>query len=131
MNYPSPICANKPETDRNYNQALEISAKNIDILSIFNGTHNEYSNEYLCKLIKQQGVEPNDPRIWFSQLYGMSDHITFNLAHYGYNSAKYLPYGPVKLLIPYLLRRANENTSVAGQTGRELSLIRSESNRRE
>lgn len=130
LNYPSPICADKPETDRNYNRALEISINNIERISIFNGTHNEYSNEYLCRLMKEQGLETGDSRIWFSQLYGMSDPITFNLAYEGYNSAKYLPYGPVKLLIPYLLRRASENTSVAGQTGRELSLIHSESARR-
>ena len=130
MGYPSPICVSKEETDKSYNSALEYSIKNLDRISIFNGTHNEESCRLLCALMEKEGIATNDERIWFSQLYGMSDHISFNLAHEGYKVAKYLPYGPVRLLVPYLLRRAQENTSVAGQTGRELSLLRQELKRR-
>ncbi|NCA84503.1 MAG: proline dehydrogenase [Clostridia bacterium] len=130
MNYPSPIQPDKESTDRDYNLALKFCMENIGRITIFNGTHNEYSARYLTELMQQQGLKNGDPRVWFSQLYGMSDHISFNLAHAGYNVAKYLPYGPVKHVIPYLVRRAEENTSVKGQTGRELSLISKEMNRR-
>jgi proline dehydrogenase len=130
MGYPSPIQPDKDSTDRDYNAALKYCVDNIDRIAIFNGTHNEYSSKYLTELIAGKGLQKDDPRIWFSQLYGMSDHISFNLAHAGYNVAKYLPYGPVKHVIPYLVRRAEENTSVKGQTGRELSLITKEMNRR-
>lgn len=130
MGYPSPIQPDKESTDRDYNAALKFCVEHIDHISIFNGTHNEYSARYLTELMEQKGLQKNDPRIWFSQLYGMSDHISFNLAHAGYNVAKYLPYGPVKHVIPYLVRRAEENTSVKGQTGRELSLISKEISRR-
>ncbi len=130
MGYPSPIQADKESTDRDFNAALKFCVEHIDRISIFNGTHNEYSAGYLTGLMEQNGLEKNDPRIWFSQLYGMSDHISFNLAYAGYNVAKYLPYGPVKHVIPYLVRRAEENTSVKGQTGRELSLISKEIGRR-
>ncbi len=128
--YPSPIQPNKESTDRDYNAALKFCVEHIDRISIFNGTHNEYSSRYLTALMNEKGLAKNDPRIWFSQLFGMSDHISFNLAHAGYNVAKYLPYGPVKHVIPYLVRRAEENTSVKGQTGRELSLITKEISRR-
>ncbi len=128
--YPSPIQPDKESTDRDYNAALKYCIENIDRISIFNGTHNEYSSKYLTELIQEKGLAKNDQRIWFSQLFGMSDHISFNLAHAGYNVAKYLPYGPVKHVIPYLVRRAEENTSVKGQTGRELSLITKEISRR-
>lgn len=128
--YPSPIQPDKESTDRDYNAALKFCVENIDRISIFNGTHNEYSSKYLAELMDKNGLAKNDPRICFSQLYGMSDHISFNLAHAGYNVAKYLPYGPVKHVIPYLVRRAEENTSVKGQTGRELSLITREISRR-
>jgi len=104
--------------------------EHIDRISIFNGTHNEFSSRYLTELMAEHNLPKNDPRIWFSQLYGMSDHISFNLAHAGYNVAKYLPYGPVSHVIPYLVRRAEENTSVKGQTGRELMLIKKEMSRR-
>jgi len=130
MGYPSPIQPDKESTDRDYNAALKFCIDHIDRIRIFNGTHNEYSSRYLTELMEKKGLEKNDPRIWFSQLYGMSDHISFNLANAGYNVAKYLPYGPVKHVIPYLVRRAEENTSVKGQTGRELSLISKEINRR-
>jgi proline dehydrogenase len=130
MKYPSPIQPDKESTDRDYNRALKFCMEHIDRITIFNGTHNEYSSQYLTELMKEKGLKNGDPRVWFSQLYGMSDHISFNLAHAGYNVAKYLPYGPVKHVIPYLVRRAEENTSVKGQTGRELSLISKEMNRR-
>ncbi len=128
--YKDPIQENKEKTDRDYNQALEYSIQNIDITSIFNGTHNEYSSKWLAELMRKHNIEPGDERCWFSQLYGMSDHISFNLAKAGYNVAKYVPYGPVKHVLPYLTRRAEENTSVKGQTGRELGLIKKELNRR-
>lgn len=130
LGYPSPIQPDKESTDRDYNAALKFCVDHIDRITVFNGTHNEYSSKYLAELMAEKGLPKNDPRIWFSQLYGMSDHISFNLAHAGYNVAKYLPYGPVKHVIPYLVRRAEENTSVKGQTGRELSLITKEISRR-
>ena len=130
MGYPSPIQPDKESTDRDFNLALEYSIDNIDRISIFNGTHNEYSSRLLTELMQKKGLQPNDSRIWFSQLYGMSDNISFNIAAAGFNVAKYLPYGPVKYVMPYLLRRASENTSVKGQTGRELNLILAEIKRR-
>lgn len=130
MGYPSPIQPDKESTDRDYNAALKFCVEHIERISVFNGTHNEYSSKYLAELMDENGLAKNDPRIWFSQLFGMSDHISFILAHAGYNVAKYLPYGPVKHVIPYLVRRAEENTSVKGQTGRELSLITKEIRRR-
>jgi proline dehydrogenase len=130
MGYPSPIQPDKDHTDNDYNAALKFCVEHIDRISVFNGTHNEYSSRYLTELIAEHKLAKDDPRIWFSQLYGMSDHISFNLAHAGYNVAKYLPYGPVRHVIPYLVRRAEENTSVKGQTGRELMLIKKEMNRR-
>ncbi len=128
--YPDPIQPDKNSTDKAFNDALEFSVQHIDRISIFNGTHNEDSSAWLAELMKNFKIANNDRRIWFSQLYGMSDHISFNLAHLGYNVAKYVPYGPVKHVLPYLTRRAEENTSVKGQTGRELSLITKEFRRR-
>ncbi|MNE58535.1 bifunctional proline dehydrogenase/pyrroline-5-carboxylate dehydrogenase [compost metagenome] len=104
--------------------------ENLDMMSIFAGTHNEESSYTLMKLMLERGIKNNDDRIWFGQLYGMSDNISYNLAAHGYNVAKYLPFGPVKDVMPYLIRRAEENTSVAGQTSRELSMIKAERNRR-
>ena len=130
MNYPDPIQPDKESTDRDYNLALKISVDNIDVVSVFNGTHNERSSLYLTELMAEKGIEPGDQRIWFSQLYGMSEHISFNLAAAGFNVAKYVPYGPVRYVLPYLMRRVEENTSVKGQTGRELSLIKKERQRR-
>ncbi|MFO7938842.1 MAG: proline dehydrogenase family protein [Bacteroidales bacterium] len=130
MGYPSPIHPNKEATDKDYNAALKFSMENLDRISIFNGTHNEESSLYLTQLMKEKGISKKDPRIFFSQLYGMSDHISFNLANAGYNVAKYVPYGPVKHVLPYLLRRAEENTSVAGQSSRELNLLKKEYTRR-
>ncbi|MGM0498140.1 MAG: proline dehydrogenase family protein [Bacteroidota bacterium] len=130
LGYPSPIHPDKESTDRDYNAALKFSVENIEKIAIFNGTHNEQSSLYLTELMEEHGIAKDDPRAWFSQLYGMSDHISFNLAEEGYNVAKYLPYGPVKNVLPYLIRRAEENTSVAGQTSRELNLLKKEINRR-
>ena len=104
--------------------------QHIDSMAIFAGTHNEQSSYKLINLLQQKNIDKKDRRIWFGQLYGMSDNISFNLANEGYNVAKYLPFGPVSDVMPYLIRRAEENTSVAGQTGRELSLINTEMKRR-
>jgi len=130
LRYPDPIQPDKESTDRDYNLALKISMDNLDVVSIFNGTHNEYSSLYLTELMARKKVKPSDKRVWFSQLLGMSDHISFNLAAAGFNVVKYVPYGPVRYVLPYLMRRVEENTSVKGQTGRELSLIKKERARR-
>ncbi|HXS37058.1 MAG TPA: proline dehydrogenase family protein [Flavipsychrobacter sp.] len=128
--YPSPIQPDKQGTDTDYNEAVVFCLKRLDQLAVFIGTHNEKSCMEAVKYMQDHHIAPNDPHVYFSQLYGMSDNISFNLAHAGYNVAKYLPYGPVRDVIPYLMRRAQENTSVAGQTGRELSLINKELKRR-
>ncbi len=128
--YKDPICADKAATDKNYNDVLKYMFDHLDDMSIFNGTHNEESAYLLMDLIDKAGLKRNDQRLWFGQLYGMSDHISFNLAKEGFNAAKYLPFGPVKDVMPYLIRRAEENTSVAGQTTRELDLISKEKKRR-
>jgi len=130
LGYDDPIHPNKEETDKAYNAALKFSVEHIDRISIFNATHNERSAEYLVELMEENGIAKDDPRCYFAQLYGMSDHITFNLAKEGFNAAKYTPYGPIKHVLPYLLRRTEENTSVAGQTPRELQLLLDEKNRR-
>jgi proline dehydrogenase len=128
--YPSPICASKDATDVNYDSAVQYMLDHLDIMSIFAGTHNEQSTYDLMTMMKEKSIAANDNRIWFGQLYGMSDNISYNLATNGYNVAKYLPFGPVKDVMPYLIRRAEENTSVAGQTNRELTLIKTERKRR-
>lgn len=128
--YPSPICVSKEATDINYDAAVNYMVEHIESMSIFAGTHNELSTYALMELMQEKGIKTNDDRIWFGQLYGMSDNISYNLAAHGYNVAKYLPFGPVKDVMPYLIRRAEENTSVAGQTSRELTLIKTERNRR-
>lgn len=130
MGYPSPIQPDKASTDRDYDEAVLFCLQHIDRVASFIGTHNEQSCAKAAAYMNAHGIAPKHPHVWFSQLYGMSDNISFNLAHYGYRVAKYLPYGPVKFVVPYLMRRAEENTSVAGQTGRELSLIRKEKKRR-
>ncbi len=126
----SPIHNTKFETDNAFNAAIKLIFENITSSSLFVGTHNEESVQLTVDLMSKYGLKSNDERIFMAQLFGMSDHITFNLASEGYNSAKYLPYGPVKVTIPYLLRRAQENTSVAGQTTRELELVKTEIRRR-
>jgi proline dehydrogenase len=128
--YPSPINPDKATTDRMYDDGLRYSLEHIDRISIFNGSHNEASNLLLMELMANKGLPKNDSRIWFSQLFGMSDHISFNLGAGGYNVAKYLPYGPVRHVLPYLIRRAEENTAVAGQSSRELEMARKEYLRR-
>jgi proline dehydrogenase len=128
--YKNPICETKHATDTNFNIGLNYMLDNITEMAVFAGTHNEESSYLLMNLMREKGISNTDSRIWFGQLYGMSDNITYNLADNDYNVAKYLPFGPVRDVMPYLIRRAQENTSVAGQTGRELTLIISERNRR-
>lgn len=128
--YPSPIQPDKITCDKDFDAALRLMMDNIDHMAICAGTHNESSSLLLSEIIEEKGLEKSDDRVYFAQLLGMSDHISFNLAHHGYNVAKYVPYGPVREVMPYLIRRADENTSVAGQTGRELSLIIKERKRR-
>ncbi|HRN99566.1 MAG TPA: proline dehydrogenase family protein, partial [Flavobacterium sp.] len=128
--YPNPICPSKEATDANYDAGVSFMMDHLETMAIFAGTHNEESNYKLMELMRQKGLANNDPRIWFGQLYGMSDNISYNLASKGYNVAKYLPFGPVRDVMPYLFRRAQENTSVEGQTGRELVLITAERQRR-
>ena len=130
MGYPTPMCPSKQATDDNFNGAVEYMLQNIDDMAIFVGSHNEESSYLAIELMNQLGLKNNDNRVWFGQLYGMSDHISFNLANMGYNVAKYVPFGPVKDVMPYLIRRAEENTSVAGQTSRELNLLKKEKKRR-
>lgn len=128
--YPSPICDTKADTDALYDAALEYSVSNIDVFEIFNGTHNYRSNQYLAELIDKKGLKRDDERIYSSQLFGMSDNISFNMAAEGFRVCKYIPYAPVNRVLPYLLRRAQENTSMAGQTSRELDLLKTEVKRR-
>lgn len=131
MNYQDPIQPDKGSTDRDYDAGVMLCLKNLDKLAVFIGTHNEKSCAAAVEYMEQNGIEPKNPRVFFSQLYGMSDNISFNIANAGYHVSKYLPYGPVKDVIPYLMRRAQENTSVAGQTSRELLLIQKEMKRRQ
>lgn len=128
--YRTPICESKLATDKNFDDTIAYMVHNLETISIFSGTHNEQSCLKLLELMEQNSIEKNNQNIWFGQLYGMSDHISFNLADRGYNVAKYLPFGPVRDVMPYLIRRAEENTSVAGQTTRELSLLKQERKRR-
>jgi proline dehydrogenase len=128
--YPSPIQPDQHACNVDFDKALELCIENIDVLSLCAGTHNEESSHHLTELMTKAGVAKEDPRVFFAQLFGMSDHISFNLASAGYNVAKYVPYGPVREVVPYLIRRAEENTSIKGQTGRELKLIQTELKRR-
>ncbi len=130
LGYPSPICETKELTDKNYNDAIRFAMEHVNDFLIYAGTHNEESALLLANLTEEKALPRNHPHIWFGQLYGMSDHITFNLAKYGFNTSKYIPFGPVKDVMPYLIRRAEENTSVAGQTSRELHLLELERKRR-
>lgn len=129
-NYPTPIQPSKEATDKDYNAAIQFCLNHLDKLGVFIGTHNEDSCMLAARTMDEKNIPHSHPHVSFSQLLGMSDNITFNLAHAGYTVTKYLPYGPVKDVMPYLLRRAQENTSIAGQMGRELSLIRKEMKRR-
>jgi proline dehydrogenase len=130
QNYPSPIQPNKEATDRDYNLGVEFSIEHLDRIALIVASHNEHSNLYATKLLQKKGLPLNHDHIHFSQLYGMSDNITFNLAKAGCPVSKYLPFGPIGDVVPYLMRRAQENSSVAGQTGRELGLIKKELQRR-
>jgi len=130
MNYPSPIQPDKASCDNDYNASVEFCIDHLDKISVIVASHNEYSNLYTTQLLDQKGLPHNHPHVHFSQLYGMSDNITFNLAKSGCSVSKYLPFGPIKDVIPYLMRRAQENSSVSGQTGRELVLIKKELQRR-
>jgi proline dehydrogenase len=128
--YPSPIQPNKESTDRDYNDALIYCADNISNIAIVAGTHNEESCRLLADLLNEKQIDHKNPHVYFSQLLGMSDNLSFNLANANYNVAKYVPYGPIKAVLPYLFRRAQENTAIAGQMSRELSLIVKEKKRR-
>lgn len=130
MGYPSPIQESKVQSDKDYDLALELIIKHIDMVSLCAGTHNEQSSLKLTGLMEEKGLQNNHPHVYFSQLLGMSDNLSYNLANAGYNVAKYVPYGPVKAVLPYLFRRANENTAIAGQMSRELNLIIKERKRR-
>ncbi|MDR1937268.1 MAG: proline dehydrogenase family protein [Tannerellaceae bacterium] len=130
LGYPDPICKDKPATDENFDAGVKFVVDHIDRMELFMGTHNETSNYKLASLIDTNKLERDTPRIFFSQLLGMSDNISFNLAYEGYNVTKYVPYAKVRDVLPYLLRRAEENTSVAGQTGRELRMLKAEMERR-
>jgi proline dehydrogenase len=127
--YPSPICTDKKATDLNYDTAIKYMMEQPK-MALFAGTHNENSSYLVMDLAKTHNIKVDDNRLWFGQLFGMSDHISYNLAREGYNVAKYLPFGPVRDVMPYLIRRAEENTSVAGQTSRELNLLKTERKRR-
>lgn len=128
--YPDPIQPDKTTCDADYNKALDYILSEINAVAVCAGSHNEYSSAYLAEQMDKTGIAKTDKRIYFAQLLGMSDHISYTLASMGYNVAKYVPYGPVKEVIPYLFRRADENTSVKGQTGRELNLLKEELKRR-
>ncbi len=128
--YESPIQADKISTDRDYNDSVQYCIENLNDISVIVASHNEESNLFAAGLMEEKGIPHNHPHIHFSQLFGMSDSITFNLAKEGFNVSKYLPFGPIRDVVPYLMRRAQENTSVSGQTGRELSLIKKELERR-
>ncbi len=130
MGYPSPIQPDKAATDRDYDAAIDYCLDNIDTIAFVAGTHNELSVQLLAQKLEQKGIKHNHDHVFFSQLYGMSDNLSYVLAKYDYNVSKYVPYGPVKDAIPYLTRRAQENTSVIGQVSRELDLIEKEIKRR-
>jgi proline dehydrogenase len=128
FNYLDPIHETKKDTDESFNNCMTFMFKNVQLFSVFIGSHNEESNYLALELINKYNIIKD--KVWFSQLYGMSDHITYNLSNQGYNVAKYLPFGPFKGVIPYLFRRAEENTAVEGQTSRELFLYAKEIKRR-
>lgn len=130
MGYQDPICVDKKATDKMFNDVLKYIFANIDMMALYVGTHNEESSLLFKNLIDASELAKNDDRLWFGQLYGMSDHISYNIAALGYNVSKYLPFGPVRDVMPYLIRRADENTSVGDQTNRELDLLKTERKRR-
>lgn len=126
----SPICDSKTETDNNFNRGVDFVFDNLNRISFVCASHNEDSILKVMDIMKKRKIKHNDQRVWFGQLFGMSDNISFNLGQKKYNTFKILPFGSVKNLMPYLIRRAQENTSVQGQTGRELQLILNEKKRR-
>ncbi|UXP31187.1 proline dehydrogenase family protein [Reichenbachiella agarivorans] len=128
--YPDPIQVDKAATDQAYDEALAYCVSHIKTISVCAGTHNEKSSQYLTQLMEERQIRKDDPRVFFAQLYGMSDNISYTLADLRYNVAKYVPYGPVKKVLPYLMRRAQENTSIAGQSSREFLLVKHEMKRR-
>jgi proline dehydrogenase len=128
--YPSPIQPDKEAADKDYDAALNFCIDHIDRIAIVAGTHNEQSCQLLVELLSDKNIDPKNPHVYFSQLLGMSDNLSFNLANADYNVAKYVPYGPIKAVLPYLFRRAQENTAIAGQMSRELGLIVKEKRRR-
>lgn len=130
FNYPTPICEDKEATDVNFNAVMCLCLDNLDTLSIFIGTHNEVSTYMAIQIMDQMQMNYTDQKVWFGQLYGMSDHISFNLGHEKLNAVKLIPFGPVRDVVPYLFRRAQENSSVQGQSSRELSLLLEERDRR-
>ena len=130
IGYSSPIQPDKESSDRDYNEAVEFCIEHIDKIGVIVASHNEQSNLLCTRLMQEKGLPSSHPHLHFSQLYGMSDNITFNLAKAGFSVSKYLPFGPIKDVVPYLMRRAQENTSVGGQTSRELNLIEKELKRR-
>lgn len=130
MSYDSPIQPDKEACDQDYNEALEFCMEHIDHMAVCAGTHNEHSSSYLTELMDKHSISKEDDRVYFAQLFGMSDNISYLLSNMGYNVAKYLPYGPVEKVLPYLMRRARENTSIAGQSSREFLLVKNEISRR-
>ena len=130
MNYDSPLCVSKNETDANYDAGISLVLKNIENILLFAGTHNERSINNILYWMKQNKIPKNHPNIWFAQLYGMGDHITFNLAKGKFHAVKYIPFGPLKEVLPYLIRRAEENSAVDSNSKRALELINEEIRRR-
>ncbi|GAB2521417.1 proline dehydrogenase family protein [Spirosoma aerophilum] len=128
--YQDPIQPTKAETDKAFNEAIDFCLQNRQTISICLGTHNEESCQYCVQHMQEMGIAPDDVHIYFAQLLGMSDNISYNLANAGYNVAKYVPYGPVETVMPYLFRRADENKSIAGQSSREFTLVSNELKRR-
>jgi len=130
MGYPDPIQSNKAATDKDFNRAVKYCLDHIDSIAVCAGTHNENSSAYQVELMKKLNIAKNDPRVYFAQLYGMSDNVSYKLASQQYNIAKYVPYGKVEKVMPYLIRRAEENTSMTGQSSREFRLVKKEIRRR-
>jgi proline dehydrogenase len=128
--YFNPIHTSKDATDKDYNAAIDFCLEHLEYIAICLGTHNEFSSQYCAIKMKKLALANDDQRIWFAQLLGMSDNISYNLSKAGYNVAKYVPYGPIDAVLPYLIRRAEENTSIAGQSSREFLLVQSELKRR-
>ena len=130
LGQPSPIQPDKKSTDKDFDEAVEYCFQNIEFISCCIASHSEESSLKAAELLSNMNIRKNHPHVYFSQLYGMGEHITFNLAAHGYNATKYMPYGPVNDVIPYLIRRAEENTSIDGQLGREITILKKEIDRR-